>query len=66
MNINTASLQETLYVQPKVLSEGKCVDMIEERGCEASDEDVPEEVKLAKDSTLKKLSLIFIILKAQR
>lgn len=59
VNIDTASLQETLAMQPEVLSEGKLVDINEESGCKENDEGVPEEVMLAKYSTLKEISQIF-------
>lgn len=45
-------------MQPELLSEGKLVDINEKSGREENDEDVPEEVMLAKYSTLKGLSQI--------
>lgn len=59
VNVDTASLRETLYMQREVLSEGKLADVNEESGCEERDEDVPEEVMLAVQSPLKELSQIF-------
>lgn len=56
---STLPLSKRLDMQPEVLSEGKLVDINEESGCKENDEGVPEEVMLAKYSTLKKTSQIF-------
>ena len=36
-------------MQPEELGEGKLIDTNEETGCDKEDEDIPEEVRLAKN-----------------
>ena len=49
-NIDTATIRNTLDMQPEELSEGKSIKINEESGCDEKDEDVPGEVTLAKTS----------------
>ena len=53
----------TLVTWPEGLSEGKFINVNKERGCEEKDEDVPEEVTLAKKLGTKELLGIFHVVK---
>ena len=57
--VDPPTVQETLYVQPEELSEGKLIDIHDKCGFDEKDADVPEEATSAKIFTLKKLSEIF-------
>lgn len=54
--VNTVTLHN---IQSKVPSKSKLADINKKHGYEENVEDVPEEVMLAKYSTLKELSQIF-------
>lgn len=58
MGMLLAIIQEPIDLLPEELREGKLVDIKEESGCN-EEEDVPEEVTLAINFTLKKLLEIF-------
>ena len=57
-NVDTAAIRETLGMQPEELREGELINMNEESGCDEKDEDVPEEVTLSKNFTLKEFLAI--------
>lgn len=47
-NIDPGTVHKTLDLQLEELSEGKTIDVNEQRGCDRKDDDVPEEMTLAK------------------
>lgn len=51
----TVTIQETLDLQSEEFSEDKSVNINKECSCDEKDEDVTEEVALAKNLTLKEL-----------
>ncbi|XP_054942863.1 neutral amino acid transporter 9 [Physeter macrocephalus] len=57
-NVDIAAIRETLGMQPEELREGEIINMNEESGCDEKDEDVPEEVTLSKNFTLKEFLAI--------
>ena len=52
-NLDTPTLWETLDVQPEELSSGELTDRNEELGCDEKNEDVLEEVTLAKKNHIR-------------
>lgn len=52
-NVDTAAIWATLAMQPEELNKGKLADINEKRDCNKKDEDVPEEVTLAKKLPVK-------------
>lgn len=52
-NANSATIWETLDMQPEELNKSKLANINEERDCIKKGEDVPEEVTLAKNFALK-------------
>lgn len=58
-NVHTNAVQQSLDMKPGELSKHLSTNISKESGCEKKNEDVPEEVTLAKKFTLKKLSKIF-------
>lgn len=61
MNVNSATLKETLDRQPEKFSEGKLADIKTQKKkvCEENYEDAPEEVILTKYFLWKELSWVF-------
>lgn len=52
-DVNSATIWETLDMQPEDLNTSKLANINEERSCIKKGEDVPEEVTLAKNFALK-------------
>lgn len=57
-NVNNATIWETPEMLPEKNREGKHININEENDCDKKDENVPVEVMLAKNITLKELSKI--------
>lgn len=53
-NVDTAAIWATLAMQPEELNKGKLADINEKRDCNKKDEDIPEEVTLARNFLLKR------------
>lgn len=49
-NVDIVSVQENLDTQPQELTEGECIDINEERGCDKKDDDIPDKMTLANHS----------------
>lgn len=49
-NIDSATIRNTLDIQPEELSQDKLIEIHKESGCDEKDENVPEEETLAKTS----------------
>lgn len=58
MNVDPATIQETLDMQPLKLSESELNNINEKSGCAGKGEDVPENMTSV-NFTFKELSLIF-------
>lgn len=54
-NVDTTTVWETLDVQSEELHDGELTDINEESSCDEKDEDISEEVMLAKNFTLEEL-----------